>query len=127
MVLRAARGKLRAKERFMAIPLALARRRNYSGPAIFSYGFRPFFFAAGVWAALGIALWLPQFFGEIALPIAIGPRLARPPDALWLRGCRHRRLSAHRGAELDRAAADLWRTARPMSPVRGYLRQIAMK
>jgi len=57
----------------MAIPLALARRRNYSGPAIFSYGFRPFFFAAGVWAALAIVLWLPQFFGEIALPIAMGP------------------------------------------------------
>jgi uncharacterized protein involved in response to NO len=57
----------------MAIPLALARRRDYSGPAIFSYGFRPFFFAAAVWAALGIVLWLPQFFGEIALPIAMGP------------------------------------------------------
>jgi len=57
----------------MAIPLALARRHNYSGPAIFSYGFRPFFFGAAVWAALGIALWLPQFFGEIALPIAMGP------------------------------------------------------
>jgi len=57
----------------MAIPLALARRRNYSGPAIFSYGFRPFFLGAAVWAALGIALWLPQFFGEIALPIAMGP------------------------------------------------------
>src|SRR5262245_8022439 len=57
----------------MAIPLALARRHNYSGPAIFSYGFRPFFFAAAVWAALGIVLWLPQFFGEISLPIAMGP------------------------------------------------------
>jgi hypothetical protein len=57
----------------MTIPLALARRRNYSGPAIFSHGFRPFFFAAAVWAALGIVLWLPQFFGEITLPIAMGP------------------------------------------------------
>jgi uncharacterized protein involved in response to NO len=57
----------------MAIPLALARRRDYAGPVIFSYGFRPFFFAAAVWAALGIGLWLPQFFGEIALPIAMGP------------------------------------------------------
>src|SRR5690349_4015745 len=57
----------------MAISLALARRRNYAGPAIFSYGFRPFFFAAAVWAALGIVLWLPQFFGEISLPIAMGP------------------------------------------------------
>lgn len=57
----------------MAIPLALARRRNYVGPAVFSYGFRPFFFAGATWAALGILLWLPQYFGEIALPIAIGP------------------------------------------------------
>lgn len=57
----------------MTIPLALARRRNYAGPAIFSYGFRPFFFAGAIWAALGILLWLPQFFGEYALPTAMGP------------------------------------------------------
>src|SRR5215831_8550496 len=57
----------------MAVPLALARRRNYAGPAIFSYGFRPFFFGGALWAALAVALWLPQYFGEIALPIAIAP------------------------------------------------------
>lgn len=57
----------------MTIPLALSRRRNYAGPAIFSYGFRPFFLAGAAWAALGILLWLPQYFGEIALPTAMGP------------------------------------------------------
>ncbi len=57
----------------MAIPLALERRRNYAGPAIFSYGFRPFFFAGATWAALGVLLWLPQYFGEIVLPTAMGP------------------------------------------------------
>jgi uncharacterized protein involved in response to NO len=57
----------------MAIPLALARRRNYAGPAIFSYGFRPFFFAGALWAALAVVLWLPQYFAELTLPIATGP------------------------------------------------------
>jgi uncharacterized protein involved in response to NO len=57
----------------MATPAALARRLNYEGPALFSYGFRPFFLAGAVWSALGILLWLPQFFGEIALPTAMAP------------------------------------------------------
>jgi uncharacterized protein involved in response to NO len=57
----------------MAIPLALARRRDYVGPSLFSYGFRPFFFGAALWAAGGIVLWLPVYFGEISLPIGMGP------------------------------------------------------
>jgi uncharacterized protein involved in response to NO len=48
--------------------VALSRRRDYAGPALFSYGFRPFFFAAGVWAAFGILLWMPQYYGNVALP-----------------------------------------------------------
>ncbi len=57
----------------MATPAALARRIQYEGPALFSYGFRPFFLAGAAWAALGVLLWLPQFFGEIALPTAMAP------------------------------------------------------
>ena len=57
----------------MSIPAALARRRDYAGPALFSYGFRPFFLAGAAWAALAVLLWLPQFEGEIRLPIAMGP------------------------------------------------------
>ncbi len=57
----------------MVIPAALARRRNYDGPALFSYGFRPFFLGGALWAMLGVLLWLPQFLGEITVPTALSP------------------------------------------------------
>jgi uncharacterized protein involved in response to NO len=47
---------------------ALQRRRAYAGPALFTYGFRPFFLAAGLWAAFGILLWLPQYLGAVTIP-----------------------------------------------------------
>jgi uncharacterized protein involved in response to NO len=47
---------------------ALQRRRDYAGPTLFAYGFRPFFLAAGCWAAFGILLWLPQYTGQLTLP-----------------------------------------------------------
>lgn len=56
----------------MAMPAALTRRREYTGPALFSYGFRPFFLAGGLWAAFSILLWLPQYMGWFALPTAFG-------------------------------------------------------
>ena len=57
----------------MSTPAALQRRRDYDGPALFAYGFRPFFLAAGLWAAFGILLWLPQFLGLMTLPTVFGP------------------------------------------------------
>ena len=57
----------------MSIPAALSRRREYAGPALFSYGFRPFFLSAAVWAVAGVLLWLPQYFGALTLPTAMGP------------------------------------------------------
>src|SRR5262245_3411054 len=57
----------------MSIPAALARRRDYAGPALFSYGFRPFFLGGALWSAAGILLWVRQFFGEISLSFAISP------------------------------------------------------
>lgn len=39
-----------------------------------SYGFRPFFLAAGAYAALAILVWLPLLFGRLPLPLAIPPR-----------------------------------------------------
>lgn len=45
------------------------RRAEYRGPAIFSYGFRPFFLAAAIWAVLAMADWAAHLhFG-----IWIGP------------------------------------------------------
>jgi len=57
----------------MNAPAALRRRREYAGPALFSYGFRPFFLGAAAWAALAVALWLPQYFGHLKLPTAFAP------------------------------------------------------
>jgi uncharacterized protein involved in response to NO len=55
------------------MPAALARRRNYRGPALFSYGFRPFFLGAALWAMASILLWLPVYFGDFTLPVALAP------------------------------------------------------
>ena len=55
------------------IPPALARRRTYAGPALFSYGFRPFFLGGALWAAIGIPLWIYLYIGAISLPTAMAP------------------------------------------------------
>jgi len=47
--------------------------RAWQGPAIFLYGFRPFFFAGAVHGALMVALWVPWYLGTIALPSAWPP------------------------------------------------------
>jgi len=47
--------------------------RARRGPAILTYGFRPFFFGAAVWAALAMALWVAMLSGVIALPTAFDP------------------------------------------------------
>ena len=39
---------------------------------LLSYSFRPFFLGASLWAALGVLLWLPQYFGEFRLPTHLG-------------------------------------------------------
>lgn len=36
-------------------------RRNYSGPAFFSFGFRPFFVGAGLFAVIAIGIWIGSF------------------------------------------------------------------
>ena len=46
----------------------------YGGPALFSYGFRPFFLFGSVYAGLAILLWLPVFMGELRLLSGFIPR-----------------------------------------------------
>jgi uncharacterized protein involved in response to NO len=48
--------------------------RTYDGPALFSYGFRPFFLLGSIYAALAILVWLPVFMGELRLVSAFIPR-----------------------------------------------------
>ncbi len=49
------------------------RLRAHAGPAILAYGFRPFFFFAGLSAVLGLALWLADLAGVLAIPTAFTP------------------------------------------------------
>ena len=49
------------------------RMRAWRGPALLTYGFRPFFFGAGVWAIVSMLLWLPMLNGAVTLPIALDP------------------------------------------------------
>jgi len=49
------------------------RMRAHSGPAIRSYGFRPFFLLGAIWAALVVAIWLPILAGSASLPTALAP------------------------------------------------------
>ena len=54
----------------MAPALRVDRTQPYAGPPLFSYGFRPFFLGASLFAGLAILLWLPAYFGELTLPTA---------------------------------------------------------
>jgi len=52
---------------------AVPRLRAYRGPAVLTNGFRPFFLAGAVFAGLGMAIWLPLFFGDLELPTTFAP------------------------------------------------------
>lgn len=47
--------------------------RAWRGPAILTYGFRPFFLGAAVWAFVAMLLWVPMLAGGISLPTAFDP------------------------------------------------------
>lgn len=49
------------------------QKRAYEGPALLSYGFRPFFLFGAIWGALSVALWLPFLAGAITIPTAMTP------------------------------------------------------
>ncbi len=52
----------------------MQKLRAYRGPALFSYGFRPFFLFGAVYAGAMIPLWLAMFAGDVSLPTAFAPR-----------------------------------------------------
>ncbi|MCD1625676.1 NnrS family protein [Seohaeicola saemankumensis] len=47
--------------------------RAWTGPALFSFGFRPFFLFGAVWVVVAMLLWLPALTGAIALPTQFDP------------------------------------------------------
>ncbi len=53
--------------------MPVPRLKAYAGPAILSYGFRPFFFFGALYAGLAILLWLPMVFGQLRLLTSFDP------------------------------------------------------
>src|SRR6056297_4020513 len=49
------------------------RMRNWEGPALLTYGFRPFFLLGAVWAALAMTLWVFMLAGGLRLPTRFDP------------------------------------------------------
>lgn len=52
----------------------IPRLRDYKGPALLSYGFRPFFLFGSLYAGLAILAWLPFFYGELSVATTFAPR-----------------------------------------------------
>ena len=52
---------------------AIPRYRPHVGAAVLSAGFRPFFVAAAMWAALAVPLWLAAYTEGLVLPTRLAP------------------------------------------------------
>ena len=48
--------------------MAQQSRKHFGGPAILSYGFRPFFLLALAFAVFAMIVWLVVYFGYWTLP-----------------------------------------------------------
>lgn len=57
----------------MATKSSAEQIREYRGPAVLSFGFRPFFLLAGLWAVVVMALFLPLLAGQLDLPTTLSP------------------------------------------------------
>lgn len=53
--------------------VTVPNRQVHRDIPILSYGFRTFFLAASIYGGLGLCIWLPLFFGDIAIPTAFSP------------------------------------------------------
>lgn len=53
--------------------MAIPRTRPGNYPALLSFGFRPFFLAGSLFAGMGMLLWLPLFYGRLAILSAFAP------------------------------------------------------
>ncbi|OFW98004.1 MAG: short-chain dehydrogenase [Alphaproteobacteria bacterium RIFCSPHIGHO2_12_FULL_66_14] len=52
----------------------IPRLKPYGGPALLSYGFRPFFLLGSILAGLEVLAWLPMFYGELSVTTLFSPR-----------------------------------------------------
>jgi uncharacterized protein involved in response to NO len=54
--------------------MPIPRLRPYDGPALLSYGFRPFFLVGALYAGIAVLVWVPAFYGDISVSTAFAPR-----------------------------------------------------
>ncbi len=47
--------------------------RGWAGPAVLSFGFRPFFLLGGLWAAGAMAVWIAMLSGDLTTPTRFDP------------------------------------------------------
>ena len=47
--------------------------RAWTGPALFSFGFRPFFLFGAVWVALSMMIWIAVLSGRIDIASRFDP------------------------------------------------------
>lgn len=59
------------------------RLREYQGPALFSYGFRPFFLGGALWGVLAMGLFIPALTGALILPSAMPPTVWHAHELLY--------------------------------------------
>ncbi|WP_299027842.1 NnrS family protein [uncultured Sulfitobacter sp.] len=65
-------------------PLTTSQQsRAWAGPAIFSYGFRPFFLFGAAWAAGAMVLWMLMLSGVLMLPTRFDPVLWHAHEFLY--------------------------------------------
>jgi uncharacterized protein involved in response to NO len=57
----------------MGIAGTAEARRAWSGSALLSHGFRPFFLGGALWAAASMALWIGMLAGPVDLPTRMAP------------------------------------------------------
>jgi uncharacterized protein involved in response to NO len=57
--------------------------RNWNGPALLGYGFRPFFLGASVYAGIAMAVWIGALTGLWTIPSAFGPVEWHAHEFLW--------------------------------------------
>ena len=63
--------------------IAALKRKAWAGPTILQNAFRPFFMAAGLWAALAVPLWLISYAGVLALPDGFDSHLWHQHEMLY--------------------------------------------
>lgn len=52
----------------------MSKLMTYQGPAILSYGFRPFFLFGAIYSGAAVIGWLVMYWGEMSVPTAFAPR-----------------------------------------------------